>query len=141
MTLIRGLRTITLTLGVVAVSLLVLASSASAATATLKVKPNSGLKNDQKVAVTGSGLPKSDSLYLAECLKTAKSTAGCDLSTATAVTTTVKGKLAKTSFTVVTGKVGTGKCGTTKKNADNCMIVIGTATGTLYASAPIAFKG
>jgi hypothetical protein len=123
-----------------ACSLVLFASSASATGATMKAVPNTGLSNGSVVKVKGSGFPASTQLYLVECLKSATTEAGCDISTATAVTTTASGVLPKTKFTVVTGTVGTGKCGTSSSNEGKCVIVAGDISGTEYAAAKITFN-
>jgi hypothetical protein len=124
-------------------TLALVASTAGAATApTFKVTPDKGLTNGQSVAVSGKGFPKSTTLYLVECLKTATTEAGCDISTATAVDISASGAIPKgTTFKVVSGKVtSTGKCGTTKGNAKGCAVVIGSISGTDYGAVVIDFK-
>jgi hypothetical protein len=121
-------------------TLALMATSAGAlGAAVLKATPNTALTNHQVIVVSGTGLPKKADLYLAECHAGATGPTGCDLTTDVVVTTSAKGVLAKTNFTVVTGAVGNGKCGTDTKNQRGCFIVIGTGTGTAYAAADISF--
>lgn len=107
----------------------------------LVITPSSGLANGQTVKVSGSGFTPKDSLYLIECLQTSTSQTGCDLTTATPVTVSAKGTFSATSFTVVTGAIGTGKCGTTKANADACAINAGNPTGGDSSQGLVKFKG
>jgi hypothetical protein len=59
-------------------------------------------------------------------------------------TITAKGLLPRTSFKVVTGKVGTGKgagtCGTAKTNLKNCAVSVGNASGSDSGVGLITFK-
>ncbi len=120
-------------------SLVVGVSAAGAAGTTLTAKPNTKLVNDQVVKVKGQGFTPNDHVFLIECLATATGESGCDLSTATAVTIAANGKLPATSFMVVTGKIGTGKCGTTKGNIKKCVINAGNVSGGDTGTAPITF--
>ena len=108
-------------------------------TPSVTVSKTSGLKNGQSVTVTGSGFTPGDSVYVIECLKGASGQAGCDLTTATAVTVNSDGTLPSTSFKVVTGAVATGTCGTTAANAHNCVIAVANISGGDAGEAPIAF--
>ncbi len=107
----------------------------------LVIRPSSNLTNGETVKVSGSGFTPKDSLYLIECLKTSTNQAGCDISTATPVTVTAKGTFAATSFSVATGKIGTGMCGTTAANAGACAINAGNPSGGDSAQGLIKFKG
>ncbi len=115
--------------------------ASTGAARTLVISPSSGLANGETVKVSGSGFTPKDSLYLIECLKTSTNQAGCDLTTATPVTVSATGTFAATSFTVVTGAIGTGKCGTTTANADACAINAGNPTGGDSTQGLIKFKG
>jgi hypothetical protein len=138
----RGIRSLTAGAGLAIGSLALVASTAGAATVpSLTATPNTHLINHQVVEVAGAALPAGAHLYVAECLRSATSEAGCDLTTAVAVTITAKGLLRNTNFTVTTGAVGPGKCGTTKRNANHCRLVIGSGTGTAYAGVDISFTG
>ncbi|MGC8499176.1 MAG: neocarzinostatin apoprotein domain-containing protein [Acidimicrobiales bacterium] len=108
-------------------------------TPSVTVSKNSGLKNGQTVTVTGSGFTPGDSVYAVECLKGATGQSSCDLTTATAITVNTDGTLPSTSFTVVTGAVASGTCGTTAANARNCVIAVANISGGDAGEAPIAF--
>lgn len=106
----------------------------------LAVSPASGLANGQTVSVSGSGFTPGDQVFLVECLVGATGQGGCDVSTATPVTVSASGQLPATSFSVVTGAVGTGACGTTPSNRAACAISAGNAQGGDSAVAPISFQ-
>jgi len=95
---------------------------------TVKVSPTTGLKNKSTVKVSGSGFTPGDHVYLVECLVGSTSPSKCDLKTLKAATITSAGVLNTTSFKVVTGKVGTGICGTTKANLKKCDISVANAS-------------
>ncbi len=116
------------------------ASSANARL--LVVTPSTGLHSGEKVKVSGSGFTPKDSIYLVECLATATGQNGCQLpnSIPTPITVTASGALPTTTFTVSTGNIGNGKCGTTAANAAACAISAGNATGGDTAQAIIKFK-
>jgi hypothetical protein len=108
----------------------------------LVVTPSTGLSNGEKVKVSGSGFTPKDSIYIVECLANASGQNGCQLPTSipTPLTITAKGVLPTTTFTVSTGTIGSGKCGTTAANAAACAISAGNATGGDTAQAVIKFK-
>jgi hypothetical protein len=140
----RGLR-VTLSIAVLAItgisSGLISVSSASAATTPkLVVTPSTNLHAGETVKVSGSGFTPGDSVYIVECLATAKGQAGCNILGALPATITSTGLLPKTAFKVTTGKVGTGKCGTTKGNLKSCAMSVGNITGGDSAVYRIAFK-
>jgi len=144
MKLTKGLR-VTLSIAVLSItgvtSGLVSISSASATTAPkLVVTPSTNLHNGEAIKVTGSGFTPGDSVYVVECLATAKGEAGCRIAGAKPATITSTGHLPKTFFRVVTGKIGSGKCGTTKANLKSCAMSVGNITGGDSAVARIAFK-
>lgn len=116
-------------------------SSASATTGPkLVVTPSTNLHNGEAVKVTGSGFKAGDSVYVVECLATAKGAAGCNTGGAIPATISATGLLPKTTFKVTTGKVGTGKCGTKTSNLKTCAISAGNASGGDSAVAHITFK-
>ena len=123
----------------VGASLLVLPASATTAQH-IKVTPNTGLVLGSKVTVTGSGFKHHEALYIVECAIGATGAAKCDITGTEPVTTTATGALPPTMFRVVTGKIGSARCGTTKANANRCDISVGTATGTDTATFRIGFK-
>lgn len=106
----------------------------------LVITPSTGLSNGESVKVTGSGFTPKDQLYLVECVATSTSQAGCDLNSATPVTVSANGTFPATTFSVVTGVVGNGKCGTTSVNADACAINAGNAGGGDTSQGLIKFK-
>ena len=118
-----------------------LAVPAMAATKTphLLISPSTKLANNQRVAVSGTGFKSHQTIYIVECLTKAKGEAGCNALGAIPVTTTSTGALPATPFKVHTGKIGNGRCGTTKANAKNCDISVGTVSGTDTATATISF--
>ena len=140
----RGLR-VAISIAVLAItgvsSGLVSVASASATTVPkLVVTPSTNLHNGETVHVSGSGFTPGDSVYLVECLATAKGEAGCKIQNAKGVTISATGRLAKTAFKVSTGKIGNGKCGTTKNNLRACAMSAGNITGGDSAVGRIAFK-
>ncbi|HEY5265327.1 MAG TPA: neocarzinostatin apoprotein domain-containing protein [Acidimicrobiales bacterium] len=106
---------------------------------TVSATPATGLKSGGSVTITGSNFTAGLSVYAVECLASATGQSGCDLATATPVTVGTDGTLPSTTFTVTTGAVGTGTCGTTAANAKDCVINVATATGTDAGTTPIAF--
>jgi hypothetical protein len=108
----------------------------------LVVTPSTGLSNGEKVKVSGSGFTPKDSIYIVECLANASGQNGCQLpnSIPTPIMISAKGILPTTTFTVSTGTIGSGKCGTTPANAAACAISAGNATGSDTAQAVIKFK-
>jgi hypothetical protein len=119
---------------------LIAVSSASAAGPKIVVTPSTNLHNGEIVKVAGSGFTPGDSVYIVECLATAKGEAGCDIKNLVAATIGAGGRLPKYSFKVTTGKVGTGKCGTTKNNLKACAVSVGNASGGDSAVGRITFK-
>lgn len=103
------------------------------------VTPSVGLHNGEKVKVRGAGFKPKDSVFIVECLATAKGQAQCDISTVVAVTVNAKGVLPVTTFKVKTGKIGSGKCGTTLKNLRSCAVSVGNVRGKDSTSARITF--
>ncbi|MGB8197129.1 MAG: neocarzinostatin apoprotein domain-containing protein [Acidimicrobiales bacterium] len=104
------------------------------------VAPVKNLKNGSKVKVWGTGFKPHDQVYVIECLATSKSEAGCDLKTLHPVKITATGVLPAFNFKVVTGKIGTGTCGTTAKNLKSCAISVANATKGDSGQVRIAFK-
>lgn len=116
--------------------------ASTGATRVLVVTPSTGLSNGEKVKVSGSGFTPKDSIYIVECLANAKGQNGCQLpnSIPTPITVSAKGTLPTTTFSVSTGVIGNGKCGTSAANAAGCAISAGNATGGDTAQAIIKFK-
>ena len=118
----------------------VVPKASTASTRALVVTPSTGLTNGESVKVTGSGFTPNDSVFLIECLATSTSQAGCNVASATPVTVSAKGTIAATSFTVETGTIGNGKCGTSAANEGACAINVGNITGGDSAQGLIKFK-
>lgn len=114
---------------------------AAPAPPTLVVSPAGVLRSGERVTVTGSGFTPDDQVYLVECLRDASGEGGCDVSTATPVTTTSSGHLPATTFTIVAGAIGNSTCGTTPSNRDRCAVSAGNASGGDSAVAPISIAG
>lgn len=118
----------------------VLATSAgAAATPKLVVTPSTGITNGKSVYVSGTGFKAKDTVYITECLATAKGEAQCDIATATPVVISSTGVLKKTKFKLVTGTIGSGKCGTTAKNLRSCAVSAGNIAGKDTATKDIVF--
>ena len=130
---VAGLVLVVGSLGLVSV-----ASASTTTTATMTVTPNTGLIANQKVIITGTGFTPNATLAAVECIGTATTTAGCDLSALTPISVNANGAISATDFYVQTGSIGNGTCGTSASDTD-CAIAIGTLAGTLVADAPITF--
>lgn len=104
------------------------------------VSPVAGLKNNSRVKVWGTGFKPGDHVNVIECLASVKSSAQCDLKTHKALTVNGRGVLPTTMFKVVTGRIGTGTCGTKPSNLKSCVIYVSSASRGDAAIAHIAFK-
>lgn len=111
------------------------------ASPTLVVRPSTQLANGQKVTVSGHGFTPNDQVFLVECLAHATGEGDCSVATATPVTISATGDLPSTSFTVITGKIGNGTCGTNASNLDSCALSVGNASGGDSTQADISFAG
>jgi hypothetical protein len=89
--------------------------------------------------VSGTGFKAKDTVYITECLATAKGEAQCDIDTATPVTISATGVLKKTKFKIITGTIGSGKCGTKASNLRSCAVSAGNASGKDTATKDIVF--
>lgn len=105
----------------------------------VSVTPSTGLANGATVSITGSGFTPADSLYAVECLETATTEGGCDISTVMPITASATGTLPATTFKVAAGTVGTGSCGSSAANYDSCIIEVATMAGTDRGIATIDF--
>ncbi len=105
----------------------------------LVVEPSGSLRNKEVVRVRGINFTPKDSVFIVECLATAKGQNNCDTATATPAKITAKGQLPWTKFTVLTGAIGNGTCGTTRANAKSCAVSVGNIEGKDTASARITF--
>jgi hypothetical protein len=118
----------------------VLSTSASAAAKPkLVVTPRTGITNGKSVLVSGTGFKPKDMVYITECLATAKGEAQCDIETATPVKISATGVLKKTKFKIVTGTIGSGKCGTKASNLRSCAVSAGNISGKDTATTDIVF--
>ena len=120
------------------VSGVILGTTANAAPV-IKITPAKGLKNGQKVTVTGKGFTPKDNVFVLECTNSAKGEADCDITGAVPAKIDAKGNLPKVVFTVSTGNIGTMTCGTSKKDAAACDISVGNITGGDSTTGAIVF--
>jgi len=104
------------------------------------VAPVKNLRNGSKVRVFGTGFKPGDQVYVIECLATSRGEAGCDIRTLHPVRITAKGVLRAFNFKVVTGKIGTGTCGTRASNLRSCSISVANASKGDSARTRIAFR-
>lgn len=125
---------------------LVIAASAAGVTAGAVVRhphvivsPSSNLRNGEVVKVRGAGFVPKDSVFIVECLATAKGQAQCDTASVKSVTINAQGQLPVTKFKVRVGKIGSGTCGTNVKNLRSCAVSVGNISGKDSASARITF--
>lgn len=106
------------------------------------VTPSTGLRNEQKISVSGKSFPKKTALVIVECSSGVLKgqSAACDAAHLVSVTTGADGTFTKTSFEVLTGTIGNGKCGTTTKNL-TCYIFVSepTTKTTAESDATITF--
>lgn len=117
------------------------AGAATVSTPAITVTPDIGLTNNQVVSITGTGFTPNSSLAAVECngQSTASTgTAGCNLTSIDPITVNASGDIQSTNFTVQTGTIGNGTCGTSATDA-LCFIAIGTTSGSLLAFTSIAF--
>ena len=140
----KGLR-VAVSVAVVAITglssgLVSLASASGTTVPKLVVTPSTNIHNGELVKVTGSGFKPGDSVYVVECLATTKGAAGCNIAGAIAATITPGGLLPRTTFKVITGKIGNGKCGTRTSNLKTCAISAGNAAGLDSAVGHITFR-
>ena len=107
----------------------------------ITVTPSKGLTNGQTVSVTGKYYTPNETVFILECtpaVATGGGEAACDTSNIVTATTTAKGKIPATPFTVVTGPVGNGLCGPSKEYK-KCDIIAANAAGTDAALKGIVF--
>jgi hypothetical protein len=127
------------TLGVALSSGLGIAVASAAGGPKLTVTPSTNLHNGEKVKVSGTGFKPGDSVYIVECLITAKGESNCNILNTVPATISKTGALAKSTFKVSTGKIGNGKCGTTAANLKDCAVSVGNISGGDSAVLRIAF--
>jgi hypothetical protein len=128
------------TLGVALSSGLGFAVASAAGGPKLTVTPSTNLHNGEKVKVSGTGFKPGDSVYIVECLITAKGESNCNILNTVPATISKTGALAKSTFKVSTGKIGNGKCGTTAANLKDCAVSVGNISGGDSAVLRIAFR-
>jgi len=122
-------------------SIIGVTNASAAAKPKIVVTPSTNLKNNAKVSISGNGFKAGDTVFIVECLVKAKGEANCQVNgIPTPITITKSGLLPRQTFVVSEGKIGNGKCGTTKANLKNCAVSVGNAAGGDSAVAPIAFK-
>lgn len=124
-----------LTSGVLSVT----SAAAAAAKPKLVVTPSTGITSGKTLLVSGTGFKPKDTVYITECQATAKGEAQCDIATATPVKISATGVLKKTKFRVVTGTIGSGKCGTKASNLRSCAVSAGNISGKDTATTDIVF--
>lgn len=128
-----------LSTGVLTSGVLSATSASAAATPKLVVTPSTGITNGKSVFVSGTGFKPKDTVYITECLATAKGEAQCDIETATPVTISATGVLKKTKFKIITGVIGSGRCGTKASNLRSCAVSAGNVSGKDTATKDIVF--
>ncbi len=106
----------------------------------LTVTPSTNLHNGEKVKVSGTGFKAGDSVFIVECLVSAKGESNCNILNTVPATVSKTGSLPKSTFKVTTGKIGNGKCGTTVGNVKDCAVSVGNISGGDSAVFRIAFK-
>lgn len=104
------------------------------------VTPVTGLKNGSRLRVSGSGFKPHDQVFVIECLATSRSEKGCDIKTLHPVKITASGVLPAFLFKVVTGRIGTGFCGTKLSNLKSCSVSVGNASMGDSARVRITFR-
>lgn len=100
------------------------------------MSPDSGLKNNQTVMVSGSGYVPNSTLSIVECTKRVKGKKGlagqpyCNIHNVVQTFATSQGVVPATSFTVTTGVIGDNgtTCGMSSKDA-MCCIGLGDSNG------------
>ncbi|HUZ42424.1 MAG TPA: neocarzinostatin apoprotein domain-containing protein, partial [Acidimicrobiales bacterium] len=120
-------------------------SAGASGTPTITITPNTGLANLQLVTVTGSGFTPNQgfgTMAAVECIATATTSAGCDTVDYALVTSGPTGDVSF-QFSVRTGTIGNGTCGTSATDA-TCLISVATISppATLaYATITFASGG
>jgi hypothetical protein len=124
------------------------ASAAGTKAPKITASPRTKLTSGQTILIRGSHLNPGDEILLLECQRTAALPTDCDLLTTVPVKVVTNGQVPVTDFPVQTGLVGTGTCGTSKSDANDCEIVAddlsslsgGLALDTFVAFVNISFK-
>jgi len=114
------------------------AGAATVSVPTITITPSSGLTNGQVVTVTGTGFAPNASVAAVQCNGSATTEVGCDISAPNLITVNASGDFSDTNFTVATGTIGNGTCGTSATDA-TCLISVGTSSGALLTFATMSF--
>jgi hypothetical protein len=131
-----------MSVGVLAGGIVGVTTAGAKTTPKLTAKPAVNLKKGESITVSGTGFKPGDTVYLVECLRTAKGQAGCNASLTSlpqSATIGASGRFPSTKFKVTTGKVGNGTCGTKASNLAKCDVSVGNITGGDSAVADITF--
>jgi hypothetical protein len=105
-----------------------------------KPVPNKQLTAGQVLTVTGRGFSPYQTMYIVQCNRdvAAYGEEACNISNYVQVTTTRKGLVPETMFTVQTGTIGNGSCGTGARDR-KCYIVISTEDLSQHGRAEVLF--
>jgi hypothetical protein len=133
----------TMTRNITGLSLAIAVAASGPAMAThprAKATPNKQLAAGQVLKVTGKGFSPDQVMFVVQCNRDVAEFGedACNTDNYVEVTTTRKGLVPTTMFTVQTGVIGNGTCGTS--NADRkCYIAISTEDLSQYANAEVFF--
>jgi hypothetical protein len=105
-----------------------------------RATPNKQLTAGQVLKVTGKGFSPDQVMFVVQCNRdvAAYGEDACNINNYVEVTTTRKGLVPAIMFTVQTGTVGNGTCGTSKVDR-KCYIAISTADLSQHANAEVFF--
>jgi hypothetical protein len=125
---------------ILALGFATLMASTAVAAPVLNASPRLGLVNGQTVTVKGHAYTPGETVFLLQCNATVTTTgeAACDTSNIVTATTTARGRVPATPFTVKTGTIGNGTCGTGRADK-KCYIASANASGGDAALAAIVF--
>jgi hypothetical protein len=106
----------------------------------VKATPNKQLTNGQTLIVTGKGFSPYLAMYIVQCNRdvAANGENACNIDNYVQVTTTKKGLVPETMFTVQAGNIGDGSCGTGTRDR-KCYIVISTEDLTQHGKTEVLF--
>jgi hypothetical protein len=108
---------------------------------TLMARPDTKLVGGKLIHLQGANWPASDGNLVAwECDSSAHPTNAAYCDGAGAVSSNAKGKLNYSAFTVTTGSVGTGTCGTGAADKTCYMAVYDTVDPAVHGVAKIVFE-
>jgi hypothetical protein len=132
---------ISITTGFSFAAVVAMAGAAMATGPKGKVVPNLHLKNGETVKVSGAGFPHNVTFFILECNKTVRKMGGiaCDEDNVVSANSDAKGRVPATRFTVHTGGIGDGMCGTSQDDK-KCYIVFADSLKSDVASVGILFK-